>query len=58
MTAPAAIRQSDLRRAASIVKETGVVIEVERDGVKIRLMPNIPDTHSRPAIEHYEDIKL
>lgn len=39
MTAKAAIRQSDLRRVTAAVKESGCTIEVERDGLKIRVIP-------------------
>ena len=35
MTARAAIRSADLRRAAAIAKREGVRVEIERDGVKV-----------------------
>lgn len=37
MTARAAIKQSDLKRMAAIAKSEGVVVEIENNGVKIRI---------------------
>lgn len=37
MTAKAAIKQSDLKRIAAIAKSEGVVVEIENNGVKIRV---------------------
>ncbi len=51
MTAPAAIKQSDLRRMASIVKSEGVRIEVEIDGKIIRVSPDIPDIHNPKSVD-------
>jgi hypothetical protein len=45
MTAPAAIKQSDLRRAVAVAKESGCIIEIEKDGMKIRVMPDNQDIH-------------
>jgi hypothetical protein len=39
VTAPAAIKQADLRRFAAIAKSEGVVVEIENNGVKIRISP-------------------
>jgi hypothetical protein len=37
VTAPALLRQSDLSRMAHIAKRDGVKIEIERDGLIIRV---------------------
>jgi hydrogenase maturation factor len=51
MTAPAVFRQSDLRRLTEMAKESGCVIEMEKDGVKIRVMPDTPNIHSATAVD-------
>jgi hypothetical protein len=51
MTAPAVIRQSELKRAVKLAKENGCVIELEKDGLKIRVMPDNPDIHSSIAVD-------
>lgn len=51
MTAPAAIKQSDIRRMADIATEKGVIVEMEKDGTIIRVMPNIPEIHNAPAVD-------
>lgn len=38
MTARAAIKQSDLKRMAAIAKQEGVVVEIENNGIKIRII--------------------
>ncbi len=48
MSAPAAIRQSEIKRAIALAKENGCVIELEKNGMKIRVFPDNPDIH-RPA---------
>lgn len=45
MTAPAVIKQSELRRVVSMAKEAGVTIELEKNGVKIRVIPETPNIH-------------
>lgn len=37
MTAVASIKQADLRRMAAVAKAEGVVVEIERNGLKIRV---------------------
>lgn len=37
MTAPAAIKQADLKRIAAIAKSEGVVVEIEHNGLKIKV---------------------
>lgn len=51
MTAPATIKQSDLRRAVAVAKESGCIIEIEKDGMKIRVMPDNPDIHRPEQID-------
>jgi hypothetical protein len=51
MTAPAAIRKSDMDRAAAMAKKHGCVVEIEKDGMKFRFMPDNPDIHSAPAVD-------
>lgn len=58
MTAPVAIRQSDLRRATAMAKESGCVIEIERNGVKIRVMPDNPELYSYKPIVAGPDVSL
>jgi hypothetical protein len=56
MTASALVKQSDLKRMASIAKSEGVRVEIEVNGKIIRVTPDIPDIHkggglaSRPVI--------
>lgn len=49
MTAPAAIKQADLKRMAAIAKSQGVVVEIENNGVKIRISPGKDDQPVVPA---------
>jgi len=42
MTAPAAIKKSDLTRVAAVAKAEGICIEVEMGGALLRFFPNIP----------------
>jgi hypothetical protein len=37
VTAPAAIKQADLKRMAAIAKSEGVVVEIEHNGLKIKV---------------------
>jgi hypothetical protein len=46
MTASALVKQSDLKRMATIAREQGVRVEIEFNGRVIRVMPDIPDIHS------------
>lgn len=46
MTAPASIKQSDLKRMAEVAKSKGVRVEMEVDGRIFRVSPDIPDNHS------------
>lgn len=47
MTAPARVRQSDLRRLAAVAKRDGVRVEIEINGMIIRVSPD----HPQPAVD-------
>lgn len=51
MTAPALVKQADLKRMAEIAKQQGVRIEIEIDGKIIRVAPDIPTIHSSDRVE-------
>lgn len=51
MTAPAAIKQSDLKRMAAIAKSEGVTVSIEFEGKIIKVSPAIPDIHSTVGLE-------
>jgi hypothetical protein len=40
MTRKAFVKQADMKRMASIVKEYGICVEVEADGVLVRFAPD------------------
>lgn len=44
MTHKAFIKQADLRRMAAITKEFGIRVEIEVDGVILRLAPDSPSS--------------
>jgi hypothetical protein len=54
MSKPAILRQADIKRLARIAKQDGVVIEVERFGIVIRVSA---DRGQNKPIE-LEDIRL
>ena len=58
MTAPAAIKQADLRRMASIARSEGVRIEMEIGGKIIRVMPDIPTIHSEETARPRKDLNF
>lgn len=58
MTAPAAIKQADLRRMASIARSEGVRIEMEIGGKIIRVMPDIPVIHSEETARPRKDLNF
>ncbi len=45
MTRSALVKESDLHRMAKIAKRDGVRVEVEVNGMTIRVSPDIPDNH-------------
>lgn len=53
MTATAAIKQSDLKRMAAIAKSEGVVVEIEHNGMKIKVsVDNSAGTAATPVVDH------
>lgn len=55
MTAPAAIKQADLKRIAAIAKSEGVVVEIEHNGMKIKVSA---DKSREPPVVRGDDIDL
>jgi hypothetical protein len=43
MTAPARIKQADLKRLAAVAKSEGVRIKLEMDGMTIEITPDTPE---------------
>jgi len=59
MTSPAVVRSGDLKRMARFVRENpGLRVEVERDGVILRVSPDIPDIHKPGKVELPDDFAL
>lgn len=59
MTTPAIIKSADLKRMGDYVKKNpGIRVEVEKDGVLIRVAPDIPAIHSAPDVVKKERIRL
>lgn len=50
MTAPALVKQSELKRMAAIAKSEGVPVELEVEGRIYRVLPDIPNSHNPEAI--------
>lgn len=55
MTAPALIKQAELRRMATIAKREGVRVEVEVNGRIFRISPDIPDTNKPEPVALPDD---
>lgn len=51
MTAPALVKQSELKRMAAIAKSEGVPIELEVEGRIYRVLPDIPNSHNAEPID-------
>jgi hypothetical protein len=51
MTAPALVKQSELKRMAAIAKSEGVPIELEVEGRIYRVLPDIPANHNAQTID-------
>lgn len=49
MTAPALVKQSELKRMAAIAKSEGVPVELEVEGRIYRVLPDIPNNHKPEA---------
>lgn len=58
MTTRAAISQADLKRMATVAKAEGVSIEIEINGRKIRVSPDIPTSHKPAQVDQPQDITL
>lgn len=58
MTARATIKQSDLRRMALVANDQNVSIEIEINGHRVKVMPNIPDIHSKETMDKRKGIRL
>ena len=55
MTTPALVKSADLKRMAEIAKATGMRVEIERDGVIVRVAPDIG---KREPAEEVEVVRL
>ncbi len=56
MTSPAIVRSADLKRMGDFVrKNPGLRVEVEKDGVILRVSPDIPDNHRPAKVELPDD---
>lgn len=52
MTAPAVVRSADLKRMGDFVrKNPGLRVEVEKDGIILRVSPDIQDIHRPQAVD-------
>ncbi len=51
MTAPALVKQSELKRMAAIAKSEGVTVSIEVGGKIIKVSPTIPDNHIQPPVD-------
>lgn len=51
MTAPAAIKQAELRRMATIAKKEGVRVGCEVNGKIFWVTPDIPDNHKAAQVD-------
>ena len=58
MTTKATIKQSDLRRMAMIANDQNVMIEMEINGHRIKVMPNIPVIQNQQAMDKRKGIVL
>lgn len=51
MTAPALVKQSELKRMAAIAKSEGVTVSINIDGKIVTVSPAIPAIHSTEGVE-------
>lgn len=59
MTNPAIVKSADLKRMGDFVrKNPGMRVEIEKNGVLIRVAPDIPANHSEKPVARYEDFEL
>lgn len=58
MTATAIVRRSDLKRMADVAKQTGMRVEIEVNGVIVRIAPDIPNINKQERVELPDDFAL
>lgn len=58
MTAPALVKQSDLKRMAVLAKRENVTVWIEVDGKKVGVSPVIPESHRDDDLEHRVELRL
>jgi len=59
MTTPALVKSADLKRMGAFVKANpGLRVEVEKNGILIRVAPDIPETHRSSKVELSDDFAL
>jgi len=58
MTASALVKQSDLKRMATIAKEQGVTVWIEIDGKRVGVSPDIHDNHKEEGLASRPIIRL
>lgn len=58
MTATAIVTKSDLKRMADFVRENpGLCVEIERDGTKVRVFPDIQAMGKAKPVDQPEDFE-
>lgn len=58
MTARATIKQSDLRRMALVANDQNVSIEIEINGHRVKVMPNIHTGTTQEPMDKRKGIRL
>lgn len=59
MTTPAIVKSADLKRMGNFVKANpGLRVEVEKNGILIRVAPDIPAIHKSSKVELPDDFAL
>jgi len=59
MTTPAVLKAADLNRMGAFVrKNPGMRVEVEKDGILIRVAPDIPANHRVVPVDDIEEYRL
>jgi hypothetical protein len=51
MTRAALVKSSDLKRMAIVAKQTGMRFEIEVGGTIVRVLPDIPNSHSPSRVD-------
>lgn len=57
MTTKALLKTADLKKMAAVAKAENVAVEMEVNGVTIRVRPLLPSDH-RDSFEEHEEIRL